>query len=210
MQQRKRHLLVATAASFGGTALIFTLVLGINEFADRGPEERERPATQFQVERPEPPPQPEPEPEREPEPDTSPAEPPPPMADLASGIGNVDIPIPGLDTRELDQLGSGEGGDDDLVMTDESVDNPPRPVRQPAMEYPSDAKRRGVEGYVVLSVLIDRDGQIEQVKVLESEPAGVFDEAARESVRQWRFRPAEYQGREVKVWARQKVRFQLG
>lgn len=209
MAENRKHLVNALGASFGGTALIFILVLGINEFADRGPVENNRPATEFHVERPDPPPPPEPEPEAETEPETPTQEPPPPLADLSSEIGNVDIPVPGLDTSELDQLASGNDGDQDMVMTDDSVDNPPRAMEQPAMTYPAEAKRRGVEGYVLLSVLIDRDGQVERVRVLESEPAGVFDDVASSSIRRWRFRPAEYQGREVKVWARQKIRFDL-
>jgi periplasmic protein TonB len=45
--------------------------------------------------------------------------------------------------------------------------------------------------------------------VLESQPAGVFDAAAVAGVQQWRFEPASYRGENVRVWARQRVRFDL-
>ena len=42
-----------------------------------------------------------------------------------------------------------------------------------------------------------------------SSPPGVFDDAATEAVRQWRYQPALYRGRPVKVWAEQVVHFEL-
>ena len=61
----------------------------------------------------------------------------------------------------------------------------------------------------MLSLLITATGEIEKMQVLEASPAGVFEDAALEGVRSWRFEPAQYQGRNVKVWARQRVRFDL-
>jgi len=77
------------------------------------------------------------------------------------------------------------------------------------MEYPLDAKADGVEGYVTLSVLIGPAGDIQDVRVLESRPSGVFDDVAIEGIRQWRFQPAKYQGKPVTVWGRQTIRFDL-
>jgi len=45
--------------------------------------------------------------------------------------------------------------------------------------------------------------------VIESYPEGVFDEAAMQGVNQWKFSPAMYQGKAVRAWARQRVRFDL-
>lgn len=204
---RGRHKLTGATTSLAGTVLIFALVIGLNEFAARNNyDDRER-QTAFDVSTP--PDQPEPVAEPEPEPQSEPEnpEPPPPLAELDSGIGSVDIPIPGLDASELNALDASDGGD--LVMTDDTVDDPPQPTRQARMEYPPGAKRDGVEGYVTLSLLIDDRGEVQQVRILESEPAGVFDETAREALRQWQFRPARYQGEPVRVWARQTIRFDL-
>ena len=114
----------------------------------------------------------------------------------------------------MSQLGSVSdsslGSDKDLVMTDDTVDKPPQPVRQTAMQYPPKAKAQGVEGYVLVSLLIGDNGEVQKVRVLESEPGGVFEQTAVNAIRQWRFQPAQYQGKNVKVWARQKIRFNLG
>jgi protein TonB len=50
---------------------------------------------------------------------------------------------------------------------------------------------------------------VEKVKVLESQPAGVFDEVAVSGVQTWKFEPASYKGENVRVWAKQRVRFDL-
>ena len=45
--------------------------------------------------------------------------------------------------------------------------------------------------------------------MVESYPEGIFDEVAVQGVNQWRFEPANYQGKAVRAWARQRVRFDL-
>jgi len=45
--------------------------------------------------------------------------------------------------------------------------------------------------------------------VLESEPEGLFDDVAVMAIKEWHFHPAQYQGQAVKVWAKQKIRFDL-
>lgn len=205
----RRHNIAGLATALGGTGLIFMLVVGINEFAAHNSYDDRPRQTAFDVSMPQERPEPLSEPEPPPEPQPEALEPPPPMAELDSRIGGVDIPVPGLDDRELDSLTGAGGGDGDLVMTDDTVDDPPKPVQQVAMEYPSSAKRQGVEGYVTLSLLISDRGDVERVRVLESNPPGVFDQAATQALRQWQFQPARYQGEAVRVWARQRIRFDL-
>ena len=98
---------------------------------------------------------------------------------------------------------------EDVVMTGESVDVAPKPTQRSAMEYPKAARKNGITGFVLMNLLIDKSGQVEKVKVLQSEPAGVFDEVAETGVRSWTFTPAQYKGQPVKVWAKQKIRFDL-
>jgi protein TonB len=45
--------------------------------------------------------------------------------------------------------------------------------------------------------------------VVESYPEGVFDDVAVQGVSQWQFEPASYQGKAVRSWAKQRVRFDL-
>lgn len=93
------------------------------------------------------------------------------------------------------------------IMSESSVDSKPRVVSRTPMTYPSQALKRGQQGYVLINLLINESGDIEAAKVLESEPEGVFETAALRGVQNWRFTPARYQGQPVKVWVRQRVRF---
>lgn len=134
---------------------------------------------------------------------------PAPLPGLDSSLSGLDFGLPQYDSSELD-LGDGLlGGGGDVVMTDDTVDQAPRPLLQTPMVYPARAKAQGVTGYVLLSVLISPTGQVEKVKVLEAQPVGVFDEVATAGVQNWKFEPATYKGENVRVWARQRVRFDL-
>ena len=192
-----------------GSTLVIGTLLMINRLSE-GPEARETIASsEFAVERkPEPPP-PRVERRQPPQPQRR-SQPSPPMVSLDSSLSGIDFGIPGLEATNLNDMQNSLLGDtNDVVMTDDSVDSPPRPTYQAPVEYPRSARSQGVQGYVVLSLLISAAGEIEKVQVLEAEPAGVFEQSAIEGVRNWRFEPAQYQGRNVKVWARQRVRFDL-
>lgn len=60
-------------------------------------------------------------------------------------------------------------------------------VREPV--YPVDALRRGEQGTVLLRVSVAADGSIERVEIERGSGSSRLDRAAREAVRQWRFRP---------------------
>ncbi|MEN1727459.1 MAG: energy transducer TonB [Pseudomonadota bacterium] len=193
----------------GGSTLVIGTLLMINRLAEAPERNLDQASASFSVERaPEPPPQRVVE-RRPPPPQRSRPEA-PPMVSLDSSLSGIDFGIPGLDANDLGGLQDRLLGDTaDVVMTDDSVDSPPRPVFQAPLAYPRTARAQGVQGYVVLSLLISAAGEIEKVQVLESEPLGIFDESAIQGVQNWRFEPAQYQGRSVKVWARQRIRFDL-
>jgi len=204
-----RTLLSGVGFMLIGSVVVIGTLLMINRLAE-GPDARELVENStFSVEkRPEPPPQrvvkrEPPKPQRR-------NQPAPPMVNLDSSLSGIDFGIPGLNADDLNSFKDQLLGDTgDVVMTDDSVDAPPRPVFQAPVSYPASARARGVQGYVLLSLLISAAGEIEKVQVLESQPAGIFEDSAVQGVRNWRFEPAQYQGRSVKVWARQRIRFDL-
>lgn len=204
------RLLGGVAASACGTTMVLGLLLYMNQPTVIAQEQDERGGTAITTERREKPPQTQaaPPPRQAPRPQRR--APAPSAVDLSSVLGGLDFGLPQYADEGLGVLGDSLLGDTgNVVMTDESVDVPPRPTQQSAMPYPARAKAQGITGYVVLSVLISPTGQVEKVKVLESQPAGVFDETALQGVQGWRFEPATYKGEAVRVWARQRVRFNL-
>jgi len=60
--------------------------------------------------------------------------------------------------------------------------------------YPSKARRLGLEGRVVLRVVVDADGNATSVDVAHSSGHAILDRAARKAVKRWRFQPARQRG----------------
>ena len=83
--------------------------------------------------------------------------------------------------------------------------------RAPAPPYPRDALRDGIEGTVLLQVLVDVDGRPLKVDVQRSSGDRRLDIAARRQVlANWRFRPAMRDGRPVQALGLVPIDFRLG
>jgi TonB family protein len=76
-------------------------------------------------------------------------------------------------------------------------------------QYPDSALDDRVSGSVTVAYVVDKKGRVENVRVTQSNPRGVFDRAAMDAIREWRYRPAEYNGEPVEVPVRTLIRFEL-
>lgn len=65
----------------------------------------------------------------------------------------------------------------------------PQPTYQPMPDYPPEQFRNQVEGDVDIAFNLDADGTPTAVRVKSSTPPAVFDSAALEAFRKWRFTP---------------------
>ncbi len=212
VMNRVRNYLSASAWMIGGTFLVYGGIVLMNELARPPEKEKNADRMAMQVEKQQKPPPP-PQAVRKPPPKPRPASnnpPPAPTPGAGAALSGVDFGIPEFGMNDLGSPTKELLGDtSDVVMTDDSVDVAPRPFRRQPLEYPSAAKKQGIEGYVVLSMLISASGRVERVRVLEAEPAGMFEDVAVQGVQSWEFEPAQYQGQQVKVWAKQTIRFNL-
>lgn len=206
----KKNLAALSSMAFGTVLVLGTLVL-INDSENLMTEangiksthikiEQQKPKAKQEVQKAKP----------KPKPQRSRQAPPTPLLGLNSSLGGLDLGLPDFSMDALngldgDILGNGNG----VIMTDDTVDHTPKAVWQAPMVYPPRARAKGIEGYVVFSLLIGITGEIEQVKIVESYPNGVFDEVAMQGINGWKFEPAQYQGQSVKSWAKQRIRFDL-
>ncbi len=85
----------------------------------------------------------------------------------------------------------------------------PKCVRCPGVPFPEAAKRSRLQGAVELSFLIDENGEVSELQILES-GSEVFDDAVLETVKSWRYEPATKHGVRVKMRWVQRFRFQQG
>ena len=85
---------------------------------------------------------------------------------------------------------------------------PPQLLREIRANYTDDARRRAIEGDVALEIVVRRDGNVGQVRVLQSLGGGL-EQKAIEAVRQWKFAPATRYGAPVDVVVEVSVGFKL-
>ncbi|MFA5171439.1 MAG: TonB family protein [Sulfuriferula sp.] len=98
---------------------------------------------------------------------------------------------------------------DTTYYTAKEVDVHPRALLNIQPIYPAAAAANNQQGWVVLRIKLDETGKVEEVKVVDATPAGVFDESALEAFRQGKFAPAQKSGRAVKSLMEIKVWFKL-
>ncbi|WP_321494028.1 TonB family protein [uncultured Desulfobacter sp.] len=101
------------------------------------------------------------------------------------------------------------GPDFNAVMDLDAVDTIPVPRYKAAPRYPYRAKRMGREGTVKIRFLVDKDGNVSDVKILEANPPGFFEEAVLDAVSAWKYAPGELMGRKVATLVTTSVVFQL-
>ncbi len=84
----------------------------------------------------------------------------------------------------------------------------PEPIVMPKPAYPPLAARQRQGGTVILSVLVDENGVVRDVKVLRGvKPDLGLDAAAVAAVKNWRYKPATKDGVKVKTWFTQPIPF---
>jgi protein TonB len=87
------------------------------------------------------------------------------------------------------------------------VEDMPEAITKVQPVYPEAARRAGIEGTVIVSALVDKDGRVLETKIMKSVPA--LDAAAVEAVKHWIFKPALADGQPVRVWVMLPISFHL-
>ncbi len=85
---------------------------------------------------------------------------------------------------------------------------PPRKILFPSPRYTEAARRARIQGTVLLHAIIDCDGRVRRIRVLEELPLGLTG-ASVEALAQWRFEPARAEGVPVRVLLQLTVNFRL-
>lgn len=111
---------------------------------------------------------------------------------------------------ENGDTGPRAGEDTASVSTPEEIIRArPHYRENPRPEYPRLARRRGYEGTVLLEVLVNGAGKVEDLRLLTSSGYAVLDRSAMKAVRGWAFEPGRVGDRTVDMWVRVPVRFEL-
>ncbi|HEU5468452.1 MAG TPA: energy transducer TonB, partial [Steroidobacteraceae bacterium] len=85
----------------------------------------------------------------------------------------------------------------------------PKLKRNVKPEFPAEAFDKGVSGLVTVAYTVDVEGKTQDVRVESSEPPGVFDKAATNAVKRWRYEPATVDGVPTEAQLRISIRFTM-
>ena len=89
------------------------------------------------------------------------------------------------------------------------VDAPPRPKRAIRPDYPKGSRQRGEQGDVVVEMMVNPQGEVDEATVVSSSGFVELDEAALRAVRFAKFTPARSGGETVASIARITLAFKL-
>jgi protein TonB len=192
---------------------IFVIVIGLNE-SDVERVVANNSATNFDVEKKQhvkkPKPKKKEQKKRKPQAQKLPSIKPANVGANLTGSG-LSFGVPHFDETEFSDFQDNDllAGATNQAMDKSSVDTAPKVKKRAPIVYPELARKQGVSGYVTMNVLIDEIGNVENVEILDSKPKDIFDLKADSTIRRWKFEPATYNGKKVKVWAMQKIVFKL-
>ncbi len=108
-------------------------------------------------------------------------------------------------------LGATGAASDPAPLHPASSDGDIRPLVKVAPVYPAGAARDRIEGWVLVEFTVDESGATRDARVVESDPVAVFDQAALDAVRRYRYEPRVEDGMAVAASGiRNRIRFALG
>lgn len=136
----------------------------------------------------------------------------PPMEERSTVLGGSGSPVRiAVDIETPDSRAKGgDAGDDPDPYEFIALDTMPEYdaaelVRR--LIYPEDARRNGIEGMVILRVLVGKDGDVKKTMIEKGDP--LFDAAAVKAVKALKFNPAMRDKRAVAAWIMLPIRFSL-
>lgn len=153
---------------------------------------------------------------RKPDPPPPPEQPPPPpelmvqqsqtrqvqqQSPVPFDMPNIDVPMGMAGGPMLGSMAGSvpPGGNAELI-----------PLVRLSPQYPRKAARAGISGWVKLRIEVNPDGSVRRAKVIDSDPRGLFEEAAVVAARRGKFRPRVVDGVAVESSGEYTVNFRMG
>lgn len=119
----------------------------------------------------------------------------------------LNMDIPSLDAGMKMGKGMANGF---ASMKMAKIDSALTPMVQVQPVYPSRATRMRQEGYVKAELKVDATGRVLWVKILKSEPDGVFEKSAKKALKRWKFRPKTVDGKAIPQTGVITLNYKLG
>jgi len=82
-------------------------------------------------------------------------------------------------------------------------------TRYVSPQFPLAARQRAIDGWVDLQFVVNTDGSVGELTIVGAQPVGIFEQAALDAVRNWRYQPVMRAGQAVSQRARVRLRFAM-
>ncbi|MGD0282815.1 MAG: energy transducer TonB [Dissulfurispiraceae bacterium] len=136
----------------------------------------------------------------------------PALSTPAVSLSETNLPA---DNKTMSDTGQA-GFENHTIVSVKAAEGPVTPpqfgaayLNNPKPEYPAFARRVGMEGMVMLKVLVSRTGTPLKIDVAHSSGYEILDKAAAGAVKNWRFAPAKHGDSPVDEWVQVPVAFSL-
>jgi len=139
-----------------------------------------------------------------------PAQPPPPSKmKISSDIGPqqgmaMDVPTLSLKADLGGSMMAGNKGGAAAMFDGDII-----PLQCPPVNYPSDARRAGLNGWVQVELVVGPDGSVRSARAVDAQPRGVFEAAAVMAAQRCKFKPKMEDGKPVEQRGKRKWNFTL-
>lgn len=144
--------------------------------------------------------------ERKPQKPPKPQTPPPQVEPMQMAKANPNANAISTSFTADVQTGSGLSGGLSLASSDGEY----LPLFKVAPIYPRRAQSRGIEGFVILSFTVTKNGSVKDPVVVESKPESIFDRAAIDAALKFKYRPRVVDGEPMEVSGVQnKITFEI-
>lgn len=142
-----------------------------------------------------------PKPKKPPQPEEPPPQPPPPAMDNVTPETHMAVSAVQVNTK-IDLSASGFG----LSPSDGEY----LPIVKVQPVYPRRALSRGIEGYVIVEFTVTKQGTTKDHVIVEASPKGIFDRAAIQAAKKFKYKPRVVDGEPIEVpGVQNKITFQI-
>lgn len=95
------------------------------------------------------------------------------------------------------------------VFSMDDLDTPLIPVVKINPIYPMRARMMGIEGFVKVRFIVNKDGRTRDIKVIDASPKNIFEKPTIDAISRWRFKPPTIDGVPVDVQVEVPIRYKL-
>ena len=125
----------------------------------------------------------------------------------------IDEPEPDIDMPEVDDIVFGIPDAPPAAEPEGPIHvggdvQAPTKINAPQPQYTEIARKARIQGVVIVQAIVNKTGDVTNVKVLKGLPMGLEEEAVK-AIKRWKFEPATLNGKPVDVYYNLTVNFRL-